>query len=89
MDTTTSSSPPLTKVELGVIVVLPCLVAAGVFVSGQMGAETARKDRLIKEFESAIMDCLKATQWAAPNREELCEKKNEKRRIVEQEFGRL
>lgn len=89
MDTTTSSSPPLTKVELGVIVGFIAIVTAWVFISGHMGAETARKDRLIKEFEYAIMDCLKATQWAAPNREELCEKKNEKRRIVEQEFGRL
>lgn len=89
MDTTTSSSPPLTKVELGVIVGFIAIVTAWVFISGHMGAESARKDRLIKEFEYAIMDCLKATQWEAPNREELCEKKNEKRRIVEQEFGRL
>lgn len=89
MDTTTSSSPPLTKVELGVIVGFIAIVTAWVFISGHTGAESARKDRLIKEFEYAIMDCLKATQWAAPNREELCEKKNEKRRIVEQEFGRL
>lgn len=89
MDATADSNHPLTKTELGFIIGFVAVLIAWVFISGHIGAESARKDRLIKEFEYAVMDCLKAKQWSAPNREELCEKANEKRSMAEQEFGQL
>ncbi len=51
MDTTASSKPPLTKTELGSIVGFIAIVTAWVFISGHMGAESARKDRLLREYE--------------------------------------
>lgn len=88
MNSTVSVKHPLTKTELGSIVGFIAIVTAWVFISGHMGAESARKDNLLREYENAVMDCLKAKEWSAPNREELCQKANDKRAIAEQEFGK-
>ncbi len=88
MNSTVSVKHPLTKTELGSIVGFIAIVTAWVFISGHMGAESARKDNLLREYENAVMDCLKSKEWSAPNREELCQKANDKRAIAEQEFGK-
>lgn len=88
MDSTASGKPPLTKTELGSIVGFIAIVTSWVFISGHIGAESARKDHLLREYENAVMDCLKAKKWSAPNREELCRKANDKRAVAEQEFGK-
>lgn len=86
MNSTVNVKHPLTKTELGTIVGFIAIVTAWIFISGHMGAESARKDHLLREYENAVMDCLKAKEWSAPNREELCQKANDKRAVAEQEI---
>ena len=89
MNSTVTVKHPLTKTELGTIVGFIAIVIAWIFIAGHMGAESARKDNILREYENAIIDCLKAKEWSAPNREELCRKANDKRAVAEQEFGKL
>lgn len=88
MNSTVSVKHPMTKTELGSIVGFIAIVTVWVFISGHMGAESARKDHLLREYENAVMDCLKAKEWSAPNREEICRKANDKQAVAEQEFGK-